>query len=247
MFKKHYWKALLLAVPLIFLIMMMSGNRVPMQQESTSEIVAARIDYEIRLDATHPAAEWQRADPVVFSADWQGKNPDPARQTQVRVLWSNETLYLRFECRYREIFVFEDSEPNGRRDHLWDRDAAEAFLQPDSSRPQFYREIEVAPNGMWIDLDIFPGGSTDLKSGLQRSVAVNPQSHTWVAELAIPMTTLTAQFDPSKIWRANFYRIEGSKEPRAYLAWQPTGSPRPNFHVPRSFGTLRFTRASKKG
>ena len=31
-------------------------------------------------------------------------------------------------------FLFEDSDPNGRRDHLWDRDVAEAFLQPDPSR-----------------------------------------------------------------------------------------------------------------
>ena len=217
-----------------------------MQQASSSEIVATYVDHEIVLDAAHPAAEWQRADPVVFSSDWQGKNADPARQTQVRILWSNRTLYLRFECHYRELYVFEDSEPSGRRDHLWDRDVAEAFLQPDSSRPQFYREIEVAPNGMWIDLDIFPGGPADLKSGLQRSVILNPQSHTWVAEMAIPMTALTAPFDPSKIWRANFYRIEGSTEPRAYLAWQPTHTPTPNFHVPSAFGVLRFAEASRK-
>ena len=59
---------------------------------------------------------------------------------------------------------------NGRRDHLWDRDVAEAFLQPDPSRAHYYREFEVSPNGMWIDLDIFPGGLADLKSGLKKSV-----------------------------------------------------------------------------
>ena len=246
MFEKHYLKALLFAVPLIFLIMMMSGNRVPMQQASSSEIVATYVDHEITLDAAHPAAEWQQTHPLAFSADWQGKNPDPARQTQVQILWSDRTLYLRFECRYRELYVFEDSEPNGRRDHLWDRDVAEAFLQPDPSRSRFYREFEVSPNGMWIDLDIFPGGLLDLKSGLQRSAVLDPQSHTWVAELAIPMTALTAQFDPTKIWRANFYRVEGSREPRAYLAWQPTHTPTPNFHVPGAFGVLRFAGASRK-
>jgi hypothetical protein len=204
------------------------------------------VDREIRLAAANSAAEWQTADPVAFSSDWQGKNPDPARQTQVRILWSDRTLYVRFECQFYELCVFEDSEPNGRRDHLWDRDVAEAFLLPDPSRPRFYREFEVSPNGMWIDLDIFPGGFADLKSGLQRSVAVNPQSHTWTAELAIPLNALTAQFEPSKIWRANFYRVEGSKEPRAYLAWQPTYTPEPNFHVPTEFGTLRFAKISRK-
>ena len=246
MFGKRHLRALLLAVSLISLIMMMSGNRVPMQQSLSSEIVAAYVDHEIKLDASYPVAEWQRADPAFFSTDWQGKNSDPARQTEVRILWSQQTLYLRFECHYRDLYVFEDSEPNGRRDHLWDRDVAEAFLQPDPSRPRFYREFEVSPNGMWIDLDIFPGGLADLKSGWQRSIVVNSELHTWTAELAIPMRALTGQFDPSKIWRANFYRIEGSKEPRAYLAWQPNRTATPNFHVPSAFGSLRFARGSQK-
>jgi alpha-galactosidase len=246
MFEKPYWGALLVAIPLVLLIIMMSGNRVPMQPASASEVVAMYVDHEIRPAAANPAAEWQRADPVTFSWDWQGGNADPLRQTQVRILWSDQTLYLRFECRYRQIFVFQDSEPNGRRDHLWDRDVAEAFLQADPSRSGFYREFEVSPNGMWIDLDVFPGGLADLKSGLQRSVTVNTQSNVWAAELAIPLGPLTEQFDPSKIWRANFYRIEGSQEPRAYLAWSPTYTPKPNFHVPARFGTLRFAKISER-
>ena len=49
--------------------------------------------------------------------------------------------------------------------------------------------------------------------------------------------------DPRASWRANFYRVEGSKEPRAYLAWQATRTAQPNFHVPRAFGKLRFAGA----
>lgn len=207
------------------------------------EIVAPYLAHEIRVDAEHPAVEWQDATPVSFCADWQGQNPDPQRETTIRVLWSPQMLYLRFECHYRELFVFEDSDANGRRDHLWDRDVAEAFLQPDASRERYYKEFEVSPNGMWIDLDIFPGGPADLKSGLQRSVSLNGESRTWTAELAIPMSALTPHFDPKAIWRANFYRVEGPNEPRAYLAWQPTHTPKPNFHVPAAFGTLRFTRS----
>src|SRR5207237_4400193 len=93
---------------------------------------------------------------VSFCSDWQGKNPDPALDTEVRVLWSSSTLYLRFACRYRELHVFNDADPNGRRDHLWERDVAEAFLQPDPSRPRYYKEFEIAPNGFWIDLDVSP-------------------------------------------------------------------------------------------
>ncbi len=211
-----------------------------------SEIVATRIDRELRLDPSHMDDQWQNATPVTFCADWQGKNADPERDTEVRVLWSQQNLYLRFKCRFRDLFTFEDSDPNGRRDHLWDRDVVEAFLQPDPAREHFYREFEVSPNGMWVDLDIFPGGLADLKSGLQRSVVVDEKSRIWTAELAIPIKSLTTKFDPAAIWRANFYRVEGRKEPRTYLAWQPTHTPQPNFHVPRAFGKLRFARAGER-
>ena len=211
-----------------------------MLRSNEDTICALRATADIILDARHPAPEWSPSTPISFSADWQGRNPDPARQTEVRVLWTPATLYLRFECRYRELFLFEDSDPNGRRDHLWDRDVAEAFLQPDPSRPRYYREFEVSPNGMWIDLDVFPGGISDLKSGLQHSVWLDPSLHTWAAELAIPMPALTANFDPASFWRVNFYRVEGKEEPRFYSAWQPTRTPQANFHVPEVFGSLHF-------
>ena len=212
---------------------------------SADTVFAVQIAHEIPLDARHPAAEWTQAAPATFCADWQGQNHDPARSAEVRLLWTPATLYLRFDCRYRELFVFEDSQATGRRDRLWDRDVAEAFLQPDPSRPSYYKEFEVSPNGMWIDLDIaprevFPDGLQDLKSGLTRSVWLDREQRTWAAELAIPMTALTAKFDPAAVWRANLYRVEGPREPRFYSAWQATHTREPNFHVPSAFGKLRF-------
>jgi alpha-galactosidase len=235
---------ILVAVQILLCSITMSQTT-PACADSSSEIVAAYISHDIILNAGHPSAEWQRAQPAAFCSDWQGKNPDDQRETEVRVLWSATTLYLRFECRYRDLYVFEDSDSNGRRDHLWDRDVAEAFVQPDPTREHNYREFEVSPNGMWIDLDIFPGGLADLKSGLKKSVVLDVKAHRWTAELAIPIKALIATFDPKAVWRANFYRVEGKAEPRAYLAWRPTGTAKPNFHVPSAFGRLRFAGGEK--
>jgi alpha-galactosidase len=204
------------------------------------EILAAPLDQDIALNAAHPAPQWNTAIPVIFCADWQGKNPAPDRETKVRALWSPTNLYLRFECRYRELHLFTDSDSNGRRDQLWDRDVAEAFLQPDPSQPHAYKEFEVSPNGFWIDLDISPGAKPDLQSGMQRSVALDECARVWVAELEIPLKALTSHFDPAAVWRANFFRVEGKIEPRGYYAWQPTHTPHPNFHVPSAFGRMRF-------
>jgi alpha-galactosidase len=189
---------------------------------------------------------WETAPPVSFCADWQGKNPDSGRETQVRLLWTPEFLFLRFDAWYRDITVFPDAEANGRRDYLWDRDVCEAFLQPDLSDSRKYKEIEVAPNGFWIDLDIAPGEKHDLQSGLRRRVSIDAERRQWRAALILPMKSLTERFDPSIVWRANFYRVEGASEPRFYSAWQPTHTPQPNFHVPQAFGGLVFTEAASK-
>ena len=192
------------------------------------------------------ASSWERAGPLRFDADWQGKNEDPARGTEVRLLWTTQSLFLRFRAKYRTITVFPDAERNGRRDQLWDRDVAEAFLQPEGSPLRRYKEFEVSPNGFWIDLDIAPGEKQDLKSGLRRRVVREEAQKIWIAELEIPMKCLVARFDPAATWRVNFYRVEGAEEPRFYAAWRPTGTAVPNFHVPEAFGELVFTRDERR-
>jgi alpha-galactosidase len=194
------------------------------------------------LDAAgFPAGDqWDSAPAYKFEADWQGKNADPQRATTVQLLWTPETLFLRFTAQYRSITVFSDSDPDGRRYQLWDRDVAEVFLQPDSSDPWRYKEFEVSPNGFWVDLDISHGRNENLHSGLRRRVSIDEKTKIWMAELALPMKALTPHFSPKDSWRVNFFRVEGPAEQRFYSSWRPTHSPQPNFHVPEAFGTLRF-------
>jgi alpha-galactosidase len=202
--------------------------------------IAARMRGRTDAEGFPEASSWEAASSLRFHADWRGKNADPDRETDVALLWTPETLYLRFRAKYRTITVFADAEPNGRRDQLWDRDVAEVFLQPNESDHRRYKEFEISPNGMWIDLDIAPGKKLDLQSGLRRRVTLNEARKTWIAELALPTKSLVERFDPAATWRVNFYRVEGAREPRFYSAWRPTGTRVPNFHVPEAFGTLIF-------
>ncbi|PYT92864.1 MAG: hypothetical protein DMG36_12605 [Acidobacteria bacterium] len=202
--------------------------------------VAIRMTEPWDAEGFPTRTSWERAASLRFSADWQGKNADAERETEVRLLWTQETLFLRFRAKYRTITIFPDAEPNGRRSQLWDRDVAEAFLQPDGSNLRRYKEFEVSPNGFWIDLDIAPGEKHDLQSGLKRRVILDETQKIWSAELAIRMKCLVTRFDPGVAWRVNFYRVEGAEEPRFYSAWRPTGTAVPNFHVPEAFGELVF-------
>jgi len=210
--------------------------------------IAVRLPDRTDAEGFPSDSAWDTAPPISFCADWQGKNADRGRETQVRLLWTPEFLFLRFDARYREITVFPDAdaESDGRRDCLWDRDVCEAFLQPDPTEARKYKEIEIAPNGFWIDLNITEGEKADLRSGLRRRVNIDPQTKGWRALVLLPMTSLTARFDPSAVWRANFFRVEGASEPRFYSAWRPTHTPQPNFHIPQAFGGLIFTEAASK-
>jgi alpha-galactosidase len=203
---------------------------------------ASALQFAGEVDAEGFPADraWENTPAIRFHQDWQGKHADRKRETEVRLLWTREVLYLRFLAHYRSVTVFPDAEPSGRRDQLWDRDVVEVFLQPAGSNGPHYKEFEVSPNGFWIDLDIGPGEKRNLQSGLRRRVKVDGQSKTWLAEMALPMKSLTAQFDPTKAWRVNFFRVEGATEPRFYSAWRPTGTTVPNFHVPEAFDKLVF-------
>ncbi len=212
----------------------------------TDAAFAVRLVTAVDAEGFPAERAWEMAPPVRFCADWQGKNSDPQRETEVRALWTREWLYLRFIARYRTITVYSDAEPNGRRDQLWDRDVCEVFLQPPGSKPGCYKEIEVAPNGFWIDLDIAPGKKQDLQSGLRRRANVDEQNKAWQAVVALPMKSLAERFEVPTVWRANFFRVEGASEPRFYSVWRPTNTPQPNFHVPEAFGGLVFTEAGGK-
>lgn len=212
----------------------------------TDAAFAVPVAGAVDADGLPAPLAWDTAPPVCFSADWQGRNEDRHRETQVRLLWNAEALFLRFDARFKTITVFEDAKPSGRRDGLWDRDVCEAFLQPRGSGTTCYKEIEVAPNGMWVDLEIAPGQKQDLRSGLRRRVSIDEKEKLWRAELAVPLKSLVARFEMPAVWRANFFRVEGSAEPRFYSAWRPTNTATPNFHVPEAFGALVFADAATK-
>src|SRR5258708_37548700 len=88
--------------------------------------VAVRMP-ELPDAAGFPApSSWELTAPQRFNVDWQGKNADPERETEVRLLWTPESLYLQCRAKCRVITIFPDAAPNGRRDELWDRDVVEA-------------------------------------------------------------------------------------------------------------------------
>jgi alpha-galactosidase len=202
------------------------------------QVIAARLRTPLDTAGLPEDLGWADTAPVTFCSDWQARNPDSERLTQVQLLWSPDDIFLRFCCRYRDTFTYAG--PPARRDRLWMRDVAEVFIRPESWEPNHYLEFEISPNGDWLDLDISPGHKSILCCNMKSRVVVDREHHTWTAEMAIPTNCFAQSFDPGRAWRLNFFRIEGRDPNRFYSAWIPTHTPQPNFHIPEVFGLLRF-------
>jgi hypothetical protein len=58
--------------------------------------------------------------------------------------------------------------------------------------------------------------------------------------MAIPFDAFGTRPQVGEVWRANLFRIGRYHGQRQYLAFSPTLTEIPNFHVPEKFVDLRF-------
>jgi hypothetical protein len=128
---------------------------------------------------------------------------------------------------------------------LWSRDVCEMFVAPRASDPSRYFEFEVAPTGEWLDLAVrmTPAGrETDwgFYSGMTAAARIHADSIT--VSMRVPWDAFGIVSAPraGERWRVNLFRCVGEGETRGYIAWLPTLTPEPNFHVPEKFGWLHF-------
>jgi alpha-galactosidase len=190
---------------------------------------------------------WQQAARVRFNNDWRGERNYPEAETQAATYWTRSHLYVGFECEYTTLNLYEDEDPSQERWELWDRDVVEVFVNPNPERMTFYYEFEVAPNNQWIDLEVDlekePFFDAKWASQFEHATRINSIRRVWTCEMRIPFTSLgVASVEPGTEWRINFYRADGPGDDsvRRFLAWSPTFSEKPNFHVPAHFGRIHF-------
>ena len=69
----------------------------------TDKVTAVRWTGSMDAEGFPPDAAWETVPGVQFDWDWQGANADPARETQVRLLWTREMLFVEFRAKYRNI------------------------------------------------------------------------------------------------------------------------------------------------
>lgn len=189
-------------------------------------------------------ATWQGTSQVLVSRYWSGKAAAKGREFSAKLLWSDTALYVRFEASQSEPLVLnEKPDVTKKVVGLWDRDVCEIYIAPDVSQRNKYFEFEIAPTGEWIDLAIeieSEGRKTDLDYRSGMTSAAKIEKNKVVMAIRIPWDAFGMSPKAGDIWLGNLFRCVGKGETRGYLAWQPTKTSKPNFHVPERFGEFEF-------
>ena len=206
-------------------------------------IVAPYVSDSIAVeDFDHSA--WENCQPVMIAHYWSGEPALSSRHAEARVGWSDGALHVRFVGAQHEPLIVADNPVTDRKTlGLWDRDVCEIFVAPDPAHPERYFEFEAAPTGEWVDLGIVitPTGREtdwDFQSGMTTAARLEPESVR--IAIRIPWSRAIPKPVQGDEWLANVFRCVGPEAPDRYLAWRPTRTPEPNYHVPEAFGSLRF-------
>lgn len=189
---------------------------------------------------------WKLANEVLIDKYWSGENAPQDRQFKARILWSHQAIYVRFEANQNEpLIVSEKPNLNSKTRGLWDRDVCEIFLAPNAEEFRKYFEFEIAPTGEWIDLGIYQKPDEritdwDYNSGMKSAARI--EKNKIVSAIKVEWKAFGRTPKAGDVWLGNIFRCVGAGETRGYLAWLPTFTKEPGFHVPERFGEFKFTK-----
>jgi len=187
--------------------------------------------------------EWQRARSIAITDDWAGKAAARERHAEARILWSDAALHIRFVGNQLEPpLVNSNPQLQTKTIGLWDRDVCEIFIAPDAKKPERYFEFEAAPTGEWLDLAVHWNPikrETDWEFDSGMTVGKEIEKDRVMIAMRIPWSDAIPKPTEGERWRINLFRCAGTGWDR-YLAWRPTRTEEPNFHVPEAFGWLVF-------
>ncbi len=188
---------------------------------------------------------WRLARRLAINRNWRGEEAPAELRTTAMVLWSEREIFFGFECSYTELDIDEEFDVSEERHALWDRDVCEAFVRsPVEPHEKYYREFEVAPTGQWCDLIVDRSRmwhDWQWRSGMRTAAEINQSEKIWRVVMAIPFAAFGCDPEAGDLWQANLFRVSRLDGERRYLAFSPTLTEIPNYHIPERFVELRFS------
>jgi hypothetical protein len=204
----------------------------------------------ITIDGQLNERAWRQAPPAGdFHFNWWKSGE--REQTEARLVWDDDYLYAAYFCHDKHI----SAKVTERHGPVSLDDCVELFVSPNPARIKNCYGLEINAIGTMLGWRKSDDGKTMVRwvpQGLRyrtsfHGLAVKrdstPDAH-WILEMAVPWSSFkddaahTPPRDDDR-WRLNLNRSGGVTNPQ-YSTWSPVNTPTPNFHVPESFGWVRF-------
>jgi alpha-galactosidase len=243
---------------MLLLIMVAGGCRMveaaevpgsdPQSYLSDSQFISRSITQDFVPDGNLAKPAWGVASWVEVERDAFNRVKFPQSAAEIASLWTPAFVYFAYRCKYNTLNLYDSKDTSKDHWQLWERDVVEVFLNPQPERMRHYYEFEVAPNNLWIDLEIDldkkPFGNAQWDSGFEHATSIDVKNHVWTCEMRIPVAAMsgTKSLEPNAEWRVNFFRCDGPGDAtqRRFLSWSPVHNDTHSFHAPWSFGVIRF-------
>ncbi|MCA9131969.1 MAG: hypothetical protein KDA45_02395 [Planctomycetales bacterium] len=201
----------------------------------------------LTLDGHGGDEAWQRAEVLTdFSFPWSTQSP-PA--TAFRALWNERQLYFRFDASDSDVVLAEGADAMAK---VVGSDRVEIFF---SSGPELnpYYGLELDPRGEVLSYEARYHRQMNWDwtcPGLVVKTWQHPDGY--VVEGSIPSETLRQlgclhRDAEGDYLIAGLYRAEFSHSPAGgpvienWMSWLDPQVEQPDFHVPGSFGTIRWS------
>lgn len=206
----------------------------------------------ISIDGKRDEAAWQSADSVGdFVFPWWNEGDAERQQTDARMLWDDNYLYVSFYCHDKDVLATRTE----RDSDVYRDDCVEVFASPEFDHPENYFNLEINACGIALD-NYRPGGKEPEQAWNPEGILIactvdgtlNESSDVdrgWTMEIAIPFRLfehVIADGHPriGERWRLNLNRLEGNMTVKSQ--WSQGDRNIPRFHTPDLFGFVEFAK-----
>ncbi len=251
-------KFLKFPVLLLFISLLTGCGYVAAQSSGTDKsdqvYEVSRLKKSMKIDGQWDKKQWKKIKPLTMEL-FMGKVPDFIPKAQAKMMYDNDNVYVIFKV--DDQFVRSVvSEYNG---NVSGDACVEFFFSPDSSLPERYFNLEVNAGGVPLIFYVTKPWTGFTKLDPETEIKQIEIAHslpgkieneittpvTWTIEYRIPLSLLkkyanVTDPEPGTIWKANFYKTASRTSNPHWMTWNYVDHPKPNFHLPEYFGTLRF-------
>jgi hypothetical protein len=196
---------------------------------------------------------------------WQEISPEPIRnhmgekpahfpKTEVKIAYDDVAIYVMFRVEDRYVRAIAAK----HQDSVCGDSCVEFFFTPGSDVSRGYFNLEMNCGGTLLfhfnsgarngTIEIPASDCEKMAKTNSLPRILNPEIREpviWTVAYAIPLALLSRYCrvtmpKPRTLWRANFYKCADCTSHPHWLTWAPVDYPKPNFHLPESFGVLEF-------